>query len=260
MTTYILLFFIIFLTGPSVAHDAFVRSKMVRIVPDNTGKSFETDSISTPQGTILITFIGHGTLMFEYNNLIIHVDPVSRYADYTKLPKADIILVTHHHGDHLDPGAIHVISQEKTKILLTASCTDKFTGATVIRNGEQQIINGLKILAVPAYNLVHKRRDGSPFHPKGEGNGYVITFGKQNIYIAGDTENFPEMENLPDIDIAFLPMNLPYTMTPGMVADAVSMIAPKILYPYHFGETNMDELLVLLKDNNDIEIRIRNMK
>ena len=119
---------------------------------------------------------------------------------------------------------------------------------------------GLKIEAVAAYNIIHKRENGRPFHPKGDGNGYMITFGDKRVDVAGDTENTPEMKKLKDIDIAFLPMNLPYTMTPQMVADAAKALKPKILYPYHFGNTDTSELVKLLKDEKEIEVRIRALK
>ena len=128
-----------------------------------------------------------------------------------------------------------------------------------MKNGDIRIVKGLTIEAVPAYNLVHKRDNGQPFHPKGQGNGYVITFGDKRVYIAGDTENTPEMKALEAIDCAFLPMNLPYTMTPEMVADAAKAFKPKILYPYHYGKTDPAELVDLLKDEKDIEVRIRKM-
>jgi len=121
-------------------------------------------------------------------------------------------------------------------------------------------IMGITVEAVPAYNLVHKRDDGGVFHPKGEGNGYVLTFGDKRIYVAGDTENTPEMKALKQIDCAFLPMNLPYTMTPEMVADAAKTFRPKILYPYHYGDTPPAKLQILLNDSPDIEVRIRKMK
>jgi L-ascorbate metabolism protein UlaG (beta-lactamase superfamily) len=118
----------------------------------------------------------------------------------------------------------------------------------------------LKVEAVPAYNVVHMRSPGQPFHPKGVGNGYVITFGDKRVYVAGDTENVPEMANLPNIDVAFLPMNLPYTMTPKMVAEAVQVIKPKIVYPYHFGNTDTSQLVRLLKDMENVEVRVRKMQ
>ena len=229
-------------------------------VSDDLKNNFETDTIRTSEGQLLITFIGHGTLMFKFNDLVVHADPVSWYADYDKMPKADIILVTHHHGDHLDPKAIKLISKKETKVILTKSCVEKFKDGIALANGDEKIISDISVLAVPAYNLVHKRDDGTAFHPKGVGNGYIVTFGNKKVYIAGDTENFPEMKDFKDIDIAFLPMNLPYTMTPEMVADAVDVIEPKVLYPYHFGETNTDDLLKLLNDKTDIEVRIRKME
>jgi len=127
-------------------------------------------------------------------------------------------------------------------------------------NGDVKTVEGLKIEAVPAYNIVHKRDTGQPFHPKGVGNGYIITFGDKRAYVAGDTENIPEMKGLKNIDIAFLPMNLPYTMTPEMVADAAKAFKPKILYPYHFGETDTSKVVSLLKGIPEIEVRIRRMK
>ena len=127
-------------------------------------------------------------------------------------------------------------------------------------NGDVKTVQGFRIEAVPAYNIVHEQSAGNPFHPKGRGNGYVITFSDKRVYIAGDTENTPEMKRLRDIDVAFLPMNLPYTMTPEMVADAAKAFKPKILYPYHYGQTDPNKLVDLLKNSKDIEVRIRKMR
>jgi len=221
---------------------------------------FETDVIETSGGKLHITFIGHGTLMFTFKGKVIHVDPVSREADYSKMPKADLILITHEHRDHLDPQVVELIRTEKTSIVLTAVCANRVRGGVVMKNGDVKIIEGLKIEAVPAYNLVHMRSAGVPFHPKGVGNGYVITFGDKRVYVAGDTENVPEMKTLERIDIAFLPMNLPYTMTPEMVADAAKAFKPKILYPYHYGKTDTSQLVKLLQGYDEIEVRIRRMQ
>ena len=223
-------------------------------------EGLENDIIKTSAGDLKITFIGHGTLMFTFGGKVIHVDPVSKEADYTKLPKAGLVLVTHHHGDHLDAKALEILRTEKTLLVLTEICAQQVKGGMVMKNGEVKNVSGLKIEAVPAYNLVHMRSEGKPYHPKGEGNGYVITFGDKRVYVAGDTENIPEMKKLEKIDVAFLPMNLPYTMTPEMVADAAKAFKPKVLYPYHFGETDTSKLLGLLKDSQEIEVRIRKMK
>lgn len=221
--------------------------------------NFEKDTIKTAAGDLEMTFIGHGTLMFQFNGKVIHIDPVGRYADYTTLPKADLILVTHEHGDHLDQQVIDILKKEGTEIILTDICHEKTGYGTVMGNSEVQTVKGFRIEAVPAYNIVHKRSSGQPFHPKGNGNGYIITFGDKRVYVAGDTENTPEMKKLKKIDIAFLPMNLPYTMTPEMVADAAKAFRPAILYPYHFGSTDTSQLVKLLANEKDIEVRIRKL-
>lgn len=223
-------------------------------------EAFETDIIKTSAGDLRITFLGHGTLMFAFGGKIIHVDPVSQEADYTKLPKADLVLITHHHGDHFDTKVLEILRKEKTVLVMTETCAQQVKGGIVLKNGDVKVIGGLKIEAVPAYNIIHMRSEGQPFHPKGEGNGYVITFGDKRVYVGGDTENTPEMKKMEKIDVAFLPMNLPYTMTPEMVADAARAFKPKVLYPYHYGETDISKILGLLKDNKEIEVRIRKMK
>ncbi len=220
---------------------------------------FESDVLPTSAGDLTMTFIGHGTLMFSFDDKIIHVDPWSKLADYSGLPKADVILVTHEHFDHLDPDAIAKVRKPDTAIVLTAACADRVKGGTVIKNGESKTVRGIAVTAVPAYNVVHKRGNGQPYHPKGDGNGYILRLGDKRIYVAGDTENTPEMKALTDIDIAFLPMNLPYTMTPKMVADAAKAFKPKILYPYHYGDTDPGKLVQLLTGTG-IEVRVRKLR
>jgi len=218
------------------------------------------DTIPTAAGDLVIGLVGHGTLMFRFAGHVIHVDPVSREADYTQLPKADLLLVTHEHGDHLDPTAIAATRTPDTRIVVSRSCDGKVDGAVVMANGDTRTELGVRIEAVPAYNIVHVRPNGAPFHPKGAGNGYVLTFGDTRVYVAGDTENTPEMKALHDIDVAFLPMNLPYTMTPEMVADAARAFHPRILYPYHYGETDPSALVKLLEGTSGIDLRIRDMR
>jgi L-ascorbate metabolism protein UlaG (beta-lactamase superfamily) len=236
----------------------FLCAAVTAKVPAGTNV-FERDTISTTAGDVEITFIGHGTLMLEWDGKTIHVDPYGKIADYSNLPTADLILITHHHGDHMDPAAIEKISNDKTRIILTARCAETLHRGTVMNNGDVRDVLGLKIEAVPAYNIEHMTPAGKPYHPKGEGNGYILTVGKTRIYIAGDTENTPEMKSLRNIDVAFLPMNLPYTMTPEMVADAARAFKPRILYPYHYGETDPSLLLGLLKGVPGIDVRIRKM-
>jgi L-ascorbate metabolism protein UlaG (beta-lactamase superfamily) len=222
--------------------------------------AFKSESLDKSPGSPEITFIGHGTLMFRFEGKVIHVDPWSQLADYAKLPKADLILITHEHRDHLDLKAIEAIRKEGTVILASGIAARQIKGAVALKNGDSGTWQDSPVEAVPAYNLVHMRSSGVPYHPKGEGNGYIITFASKRVYIAGDTENTPEMKALKDIYAAFLPMNLPFTMTPEMVADAARAFRPKILYPYHFGDTDVQKLVTLLKNEKGIEIRTREMQ
>ncbi len=220
---------------------------------------YETDTIPTSAGDLEVTFLGHGTLMLIFEEKIIHIDPYSKVADYAKLPKADLILLTHEHHDHLDLSALAKVRTDETELVLTEACAKQVKGGIVMHPGDVRTVKGITIEALPAYNLVHKRENGQPFHPKGVGNGYILGFAGKRVYVAGDTENIPEMKKLQDIDCAFLPMNLPYTMTPEMVADAAKAFRPKILYPYHYGDTDTSKIVDLLRDQADIEVRIRKM-
>jgi L-ascorbate metabolism protein UlaG (beta-lactamase superfamily) len=220
---------------------------------------FAQDTFPAKGGDVTITFVGHGTLVITWGSLVVHVDPVGEYADYTRLPKADLVLVTHDHFDHFDAAAIAAVRKQGTEIVLTAKCAAKVKG-TVMANGDRRTFKGIAVEAVPAYNIKHERSAGKPFHPKGEGNGYILTLGGLRVYVAGDTENTPEMKGLTAIDVAFLPMNLPYTMTPEMAADAALAFKPKVLYPYHYGDTDPKRLVALLAGTKGIEVRIRALK
>jgi L-ascorbate metabolism protein UlaG (beta-lactamase superfamily) len=222
-------------------------------------QKYETDVFETSAGSLKITFLGHASLIFTLGEETIYVDPVSQWADFSQFPKADIILLTHEHYDHLDPKALDLLRTDKTVLVGPEACAKELKGLKVMRSGDGQAIEGINIEAVAAYNIVHMRSPGKPFHPKGVGNGYVITFGDKRVYVAGDTENIPEMAQLKQIDIAFLPMNLPYTMTPEMVADAAKSFRPKVLYPYHYGNTDTSKIVDLLKGDKDIEVRIRKL-
>jgi L-ascorbate metabolism protein UlaG (beta-lactamase superfamily) len=219
----------------------------------------EVDKISTSAGDVELFFIGHASLMFRINNFIIHIDPVKSSGKYDKLPKADLILVTHEHYDHLDTELINALRKQETVMFCNAASLSKVPWAQVMKPGDIKTVRNITVEAVSAYNIVNERSKGQPFHPKGVGIGYIIKIGDKRFYVAGDTENTPEMKALKGIDVAFLPMNLPYTMTPAMVADAAKAFKPKILYPYHYGDTNTDEIIKLMKDTN-IDVRIRKLK
>lgn len=219
----------------------------------------QTDHFQTDAGELKISFLKHASLMLDFHGTIIHVDPIAKMADYSTLPKADLILITHEHYDHFEPETINRISKKGAKVILTKTCAERFPEGVVLSNGDEVKVADITVSAVPAYNLIHKRDTGEPFHAKGTGNGYLLALGGKRIYVAGDTENIPEMKGLVDIDIAFLPMNLPYTMTPEMVADAALCFRPKILYPYHFGDTDTAELATIMKEFPATDVRLRDM-
>ncbi|MGA2407939.1 MAG: MBL fold metallo-hydrolase [Bacteroidales bacterium] len=229
------------------------------IIPGYSQEPPEFDKINTSAGIVEMHFIGHGSLMFKVNGFVIYIDPVRSSGNYDFLPKADLILVTHEHGDHLDVKLIEDLKKEGTLLFCNQNSKLKVPWAMAMKADDRQEINNIIIEAVPAYNIVNESTPGHPFHPKGVGIGYILTIGGKRFYIAGDTENTPEMKSLRNIDVAFLPMNLPYTMTPAMVADAAFAFKLKILYPYHFGDTDTNEIIKLLKDT-DISVRIRKLK
>lgn len=225
-----------------------------------TATAYNQDRLQTRQGEVLIHFVGHASLYLEHNNKIIHIDPWSRVANYDSLPDADLILLTHHHRDHLDTTALKAITRKDTYMIMAPVCLEHFKPLTkyeLISNNQKTTWNDIEIEAVAAYNIVHMRPNGQPYHPKGEGNGYILGIGGKRIYVAGDTENIPEMEQLGNIDIAFLPVNLPFTMTTDMLADAVRKVKPGIVYPYHYGQTDLEEVQQKIRAVSSAEIRIR---
>lgn len=220
------------------------------------GKTSDTFDAGT--GTLEIVFLGHASLILVYNGVYTYVDPVSQYADYTHFPKADLILITHQHGDHLDPKVITTLSKPGTLIVLSAAAQATLGRGESLEWGRSMQVSGITVEAVPAYNVTAGHLS---YHPKERrDNGYVITAGKLRVYVAGDTEPTPEMSKLGPIDIAFLPMNQPYTMTPEQATAAARVIKPKILYPYHFGSTDTRALVDLLAHDREIEVRIRNLQ
>ena len=217
---------------------------------------FASDSFRTPVGKeVTITFIRHGSLLLSYAGKQIQVDPVSEYADYSTFPKADLILITHAHGDHLDLKAIEALRKTETAVIANPESAEK-VGATaqVMRNGDSQTWQGVRIEAVPAYNTTEGR---DKFHPKGRDNGYVLDFDGFRVYIGRDLEDIPELSDLKAIDVAFLPVNQPYTMTPEQAARAARVIQPKVFYPYHYSQTPVAETLPALLEGSGVELRIR---
>jgi len=219
---------------------------------------YDKNTFRTNNGKeVIITFIKHGSLMLSYDNLQIQVDPVTMFADYTTFPKADFILVTHEHGDHLDSKAIDALTKDKTQLILNPSSKEILGKGKAIRNGERlQLIKEINLDAVPAYNTTPGREQ---YHPRHRDNGYILTIDGLRIYIAGDTEDIPEMSELKAIDIAFLPVNQPYTMTVEQAVRAAKLFSPDVLYPYHFGETDVKPIKEQLEESG-IDVRIRKME
>ena len=223
------------------------------------GGSYQTDTFKTKGGKeVVITAIKHASLRIQYDGLEIQVDPVAEFApatDYSKFPKADVILVTHEHFDHFDRDAIAALKKDGTQIVANPAVQKMLGSGTAMANGESHTLpQGIALDAVPAYNTTPGH---TQFHPKGRDNGYVLTIDGLRIYIAGDTEDIPEMAKLKDIDVAFLPCNQPYTMTPEQVAKAARTIKPKVLFPYHYSQTPIKSVAELLADTS-IDVRIRN--
>ena len=236
-----------------------VLAMTTTLAAESFAAEFQTDTFKTKGGKeVVITAIKHASLRMQYDGLEIQVDPVAKYepsTDYSKFPKADVILVTHEHFDHFDRDAIAALEKDGTQVVANPSVQKMLGRGTAMANGESRVVcNGIAIDAVPAYNTTDGR---TQFHPKGRDNGYVLTLDGLRIYIAGDTEDIPEMAKLKDIDVAFLPCNQPYTMTPEQVAKAAKTIKPKVLFPYHYSETPVKRVSELLSDRS-IDVRIRN--
>ena len=221
--------------------------------------NYQTDTFKTKGGKeVVITAIKHASLRIQYDGLEIQVDPVAEFApstDYSKFPKADVILVTHEHFDHFDRDTITTLRKDGTQIIANPAVQKMLGFGTALTNGESHALaKGIALEAVPAYNTTPGH---TQFHPKGRDNGYVLTIDGLRIYIAGDTEDIPEMAKLKDIDVAFLPCNQPYTMTPAQVAKAARTIKPKVLFPYHYSQTPIKRVAELLPGTS-IDVRVRN--
>ncbi len=195
--------------------------------------------------------------MIQFKDTAVYVDPLKN-PKYETLPKADLILLTDIHGDHLDPVQIDAFKKNGTLVAGPQSVAEKIAGLTVINNGEKKSLAGIEIEAIPMYNLTRGPAPGRLFHEKGRGNGYLLSWGGKRIYISGDTECIPEMKSLTNIDVAFICMNLPYTMPPSEAAECIKAFRPKIVYPYHYRNSDLNQLVEPLRNEKGIEVRLRN--
>lgn len=232
---------------------------MMACAQNTPANSYETDSFTTQSGkTIKFHALMHSCIRIEFDGKEIEIDPVGqmgkRTINYGTFPKADFIFVTHEHFDHFDSTAIKTLSKTDTKVITNKRCAEKLGYGVVLSNGDKQTLsNWLHVEAVPAYNNTEGHLQ---FHPKGRDNGFILTIDGFRIYIAGDTEDIPEMANIHDIDVAFLPCNQPYTMTVEQLLKAAKTFKPKVLFPYHYSQTDVSEIPSLLKDAG-IDVRIR---
>lgn len=223
-----------------------------------------TDTFPTAKGDVEVTPIFHASVLLRVAGQAIYVDPFSK-GDFTGLPKADFVLITDVHQDHLDAKALDAIVKPTTRIVAPKAAAEGLKGrpnVTTIDNGQKQSLGLFDVEAVPMYNVQRGPEPGKLFHDKGRGNGYVLTFGDKRFYFSGDTECTPEMKALASIDVAFVCMNLPYTMPPKEAAGCIDAFKPKVLFPYHYGvpggaSSNLDELKSALDPKAGVEVRLR---
>ena len=223
-----------------------------------TTDTYEVDVFKTKSGkTVKFHALVHASIRIEYDGQEIEIDPVRKLGnktiDYSAMPKADYIFVTHEHGDHFDKEAIKLLAGDKTQLVMNKRCADMYGPCAVLYNNQSATLGAVEVEAVPAYNTTEGR---TQFHPKGRDNGYILTLDGLRIYIAGDTEDISEMQDIKDIDIAFLPCNQPYTMKPEQLVKAAKTVKPKVLFPYHYGQTDLSSIPEQLKGEG-IDVRIR---
>lgn len=214
------------------------------------------EEFQTKSGVVKITPIRHASMMIEAGGKVIHVDPWSQ-GNFDGLPKADLIIITDLHPDHLDKAAMDKVKKNGTLFITPDAVAKTVTEAKAIGNGQSTTWDKWTIDAVPMYNLKRGPAPGQLYHDKGRGNGYVLTYGGTRFYLSGDTEGIPEMRALKNIDVAFVCMNLPYTMTPEEAADAVKAFHPKVVYPYHYRGSELEAFKKAL-EGAGIDVRLRN--
>jgi len=225
----------------------------------------QADVIQTSRGELRITPIYHGSVMLEFGGKVIHVDPWSQ-GDFTGFPPADLIVITHTHQDHLDRTMVDKLHKPETiivgppAVIDTLNCAPACGIAEAISDSEHRTVMGIDFEGVPMYNLVFGSGPGKPYHHKGIGSGYVLNFGDTRVYFSGDTECTPEMKALKNISVAFLAMNPPRTETTLEAAACVKAFRPKIVYPYHYRGSKLEEFSGALKDTPGVEVRIRKLE
>ncbi len=223
------------------------------------GAALTGDRVPTNDGDLIIHPINHATLALGWKNLTVYADPVGGASRFTGLPRPDLILITDIHADHFNVETLEALADDRAELVAPPAVAEQLPAAlrkrtTVLTNGSSKSVMGLTIHALPMYNLTPERRQ---FHPKGRGNGYVATFGGKRVYLSGDTEDIPEMRDLKNIDVAFLCMNLPYTMTVEQAASAVRAFKPKIVYPYHYRGSDLNRFKELVGTDLGVEVRLR---
>ena len=225
----------------------------------------QTDTLATAAGPVVLTPILHATMVLTWDGKTIFIDPYGGAERFADFPAPDLVVITHKHGDHFNPETLGKLNTVETTLIAPKSVTDElgdlpFAEVHPLENGADADLLGLNVLAVPMYNLPET---ADSRHPKGWGNGYVITIGEKRFYISGDTEDIEEMRQLEKIDYAFVCMNLPYTMTIEQAASAVSEFQPRVMYPFHYrgqgGFSDVEQFKKLVDaEDKAIEVRLRN--
>jgi L-ascorbate metabolism protein UlaG (beta-lactamase superfamily) len=242
-------------TGKGPAPQAGTTSPAVAPAPSASAAPLATDVLVTSVGPVAIVPIHHATFVLKLPSLVVYVDPTPEGTyDGTK---ADVILVTHAHPDHASPKTVSALRKTDTVVVVPSTAADGMGDVVVMNNGDTKEIRGILVQAVPAYNLSRGPSAGKLYHAKGWGNGYVLTIGGKRIYIAGDTECTDEMRALQNIDVAFVPMNLPYTMPPSEAIACLEAFKPRVVYPYHFRGSDAAEVTKAFGPTSGVEVRLR---